>query len=563
VAEPDLDIGNIETVLDTLSVNCYYLEAYGTSYRFGLQIQLPKIHADRKASVPKQEIDECLRDAIFRVFNEGNIIKPVFFPENSSDIPDTPALTLIVLSPDHRRPDSRTIELIESMTKDHGASSRTYKSALIWSLVDNDASLTSEARNALAWEKIHFESEQLHLNERQNREVNEKIGKAKRDLKEAVWRSYKNLALLGKDNRIYLMDLGLIHSSAARTIVDLYLLQLKQKDIITSSISPNFLVKNWPPAFSIWSTRSVRDAFFASPLYPRLLNQQAVKEAISKGVSNGILAYFGQSEEGEYDPIYYRTDLLPDDVEISEEWFIAKEPPKRSGPCTIVVTPEQISIKPGDEVQFSAKVMNDRGQEVQTDAIDWKATGGSIDQLGLFRAGDIEGTYSVNAAARDATGSASVVISAGGRSLKRIVVSPQDAHIGPGRTQTFVAVGLDADGLEMPLAGVDWRATGGTIDVNGIFQAGMEEGFFTITASAEGVSSSSNLIVRALSPHWAGEIPHQKWTQFYNRILSKFAARKGLKLLVAVDISDASMEEVEEMRSALRELGLEDDVEVD
>jgi hypothetical protein len=98
----------------------------------------------------------------------------------------------------------------------------------------------------------------------------------------------------------------------------------------------------------------------------------------------------------------------------------------------MVVTPEQISIKPGDEVQFSAKVMNDRGQEVQTDAIDWKATGGSIDQLGLFRAGDIEGTYSVNAAARDATGSASVVISAGGRSLKRIVVSPQDAHIGPG-----------------------------------------------------------------------------------------------------------------------------------
>ena len=62
VAEPDLDIGNIETVLDTLSSNCYYLEAYGTSYRFGLQIQLPKIHADRKASVPKPEIDECLRE---------------------------------------------------------------------------------------------------------------------------------------------------------------------------------------------------------------------------------------------------------------------------------------------------------------------------------------------------------------------------------------------------------------------------------------------------------------------------------------------------------------------
>lgn len=147
--------------------------------------------------------------------------------------------------------------------------------------------------------------------------------------------------------------------------------------------------------------------------------------------------------------------------------------------------------------------------------------------------------------------------------MKQIVVSPQDTHIGPGKTQTFVAVALDADGHKVPLARVDWRATGGIIDINGIFQAGVEEGIFAITASAEGVSGSANLIVRALSPHWSGEIPHQKWTQFYNRILSKFAARKGLKLLVAVDISDASMEEVEEMRSALRELGLEDDVAVD
>src|SRR5690606_17914862 len=117
-------------------------------------------------------------------------------------------------------------------------------------------------------------------------------------------------------------------------------------------------------------------------------------------------------------------DLLPDDVEISEEWFIAKEPPKRSGPCTMVVSPEQVSIKPGDEVRFSAKVINEKGLEIKTDAIDWKATGGSIDQLGLFRAGDIEGTYSVNAEAREVTGSAGVIISAGSRSLKQIVVSP-------------------------------------------------------------------------------------------------------------------------------------------
>ncbi len=558
VAEPDLDIGNIETVLDMLSSNCYYLEAYGTSYRFGLQIQLPKIHADRKASVPKLEIDECLKNAIIKVFNEGNIIKPVFFPEKSSDIQDNPALALIVLSPDHRRLDRATMDLATSMTKDHGTSARTYKSALIWAMVDNDASLTSEARSALAWEKIHDEAETLHLNERQNREVNEKIGKTKRDLREAVWRSYKNLALLGKDNSISLIDLGLIHSSAAKTIVDLYLQQLRQKDIITSSISPNFLIKNWPPAFKEWSTKSVRDAFFASPLFPRLLNPEVVKEAISKGVSNGIFAYVGKSKTGEYDPVYYNMGLLPEEIEISEDWFIVKDKPPELH--AIVVTPSQTSITPGEEVPFRAKGLNKQGLEVKIDALNWIATGGTIDALGVFKAGTNEGAFSVNAIAGDVKGSAcvTILVLGVGRTLKRVTVSPQDSHIGPGKTQVFTAKGLDKDGLEVPLVKIDWSATGGTIDGKGVFQAGQEEGTFKVTAIVGDANGSASFKVGWLSPHWDGEIPHQKWTQFYNRILSKFAVRKGLKLTVAVDILDATEEEVEDMRAALRELGLED-----
>ena len=561
VAEPDLDIGNIETVLDTLSSNCYYLEAYGTSYRFGLQIQLPKIHADRKASVSKLETDECLRNAIVKVFNEGNIVKPVFFPEKSSDIPDNPSLSLIVLSPDHRRPDSTTLDLIDSMTKDHGTSARTYKCALIWTMVDSDSSLASEARNALAWEKIRDESDQLHLNERQNREVSEKIGKANKDLKEAVWRSYKNLAILGKDNRISLIDLGLIHSSAARTIMDLYLQQLKQKDIITGSISPNFLAKNWPPAFVEWSIRSVRDAFFASPLFPRLLNQEAVKEAISKGVSNKIFAYASKSATGEYDPIFYDTLLSPYDVEISDEWFIVKDP-KPPEPHEIIISPNHTSVMPGGEVGFTAIGLSKQGLEVKIEGLEWIAEGGNIDSLGAFKAGTTQGTFSVEAIAGSVKGSARVTIIAAsmGQELDSFIVSPQNMHIAPGKTQLFTAKGLNKEGIEVPLAKINWSSTGGVIDCNGFFLAGQDEGTFEITAIVGDAKSSASIRIGWLSPHWNGEIPHQKWTQFYNRILSKFAVRKGLKLNVSVDILDASEEEIEEMKAALRELGLVDAV---
>jgi predicted AAA+ superfamily ATPase len=36
VAEPDLDIGNVETALDALATSCYYLTVDGSHYRFGL-----------------------------------------------------------------------------------------------------------------------------------------------------------------------------------------------------------------------------------------------------------------------------------------------------------------------------------------------------------------------------------------------------------------------------------------------------------------------------------------------------------------------------------------------
>jgi len=60
-----------------------------------------------------------------------------------------------------------------------------------------------------------------------------------------------------------------------------------------------------------------------------------------------------------------------------------------------------------------------------------------------------------------------------------------------------------------------------------------------------------------------GEIPPQKWMNFYTKVLSKFASAAGLKLTVKVDVtpeSGVSKQKVEETKSALRELGLNDDV---
>ena len=62
---------------------------------------------------------------------------------------------------------------------------------------------------------------------------------------------------------------------------------------------------------------------------------------------------------------------------------------------------------------------------------------------------------------------------------------------------------------------------------------------------------------------WTGEIPPQKWMKFYTAVLSKFAAAKGLKLKLTVEVAPEggiSKQKLDETKSALRELGMNDDI---
>ena len=71
VAEPEIEIGNIETVLETLSTTCYFLSSEKNRYRFSLSPNLNKLLADRRASVQPKKIEERLRAEVQKVFAGG------------------------------------------------------------------------------------------------------------------------------------------------------------------------------------------------------------------------------------------------------------------------------------------------------------------------------------------------------------------------------------------------------------------------------------------------------------------------------------------------------------
>lgn len=139
VGQPDLDIGNVETVLEALAPPdgaCFYLDVVKNRYWFSMRPNLTQVLADRRAAVSGDpRIDDYVRAEIVKQFGAAEGVTSRFFPQDSGKIPNQPALTVVVLPPEQSLadPDS-TLALMERWTREYGSSARTFKSALVWAV---------------------------------------------------------------------------------------------------------------------------------------------------------------------------------------------------------------------------------------------------------------------------------------------------------------------------------------------------------------------------------------------------------------------------------------------
>jgi hypothetical protein len=162
--------------------------------------------------------------------------------------------------------------------------------------------------------------------------------------------------------------------------------------------------------------------------------------------------------------------------------------------------------------------------------------------------------------------------------LTSLVIQPAQTRIEPKKKTIFQANGIDQFGRTMPVEKVHWSATGGTIADDGVFAAGEDEGSFVVKAKAGTIEASTSIFIaktgsassktagKQLGFKWTGEIPSQKWMNFYTKVLSKHVGSGALKLTVSVEVNPEgglSEQRVQEAKAALRELGLADDVQVE
>ena len=503
---PDANLADLDNVLEGLATTCFYLNWDRNRYRFGLSPNLNQILVSRRGAVQPKAIDERVRQQTQKLFDKHTAdasrqIDRKYYPARSNDVPSRPMLTLVVLGLDTPEGDKRTGELMESIVRDCGSSGRTYKSALIFAVPDSGDAVREAARNALAWEDIEDDEDtKKRIDEGQRNLLARNLRNAQRDLDEAIFRTYRHVYLLGKDNKLRPIDLGQITSSSAGSIVELILRELQRCEEFTDGISPARLVRYWPPALTEWSTKAVRDAFYSSPQLSRLLNPDSIKRTVSDGVTQGLLGYARKDAAGRLKLEKFKESLPEADVEISEDVFVLKaedaqkllEPPRLA---TLTIRPEQVVLKPGEQASFVCSALDQYGHPIAAPAVTWAASGGTITPEGLYTAGGTGGLHTVRA-------------TAGGREAIAEVRLKQEEErpVGPG--------------TEVPIE-----------------------------------------LPRKRTLRWRGTVPPQKWMNFYTKVLTRFATSQELRLEVSFEVPvdrNEAQSKVDETRSGLKELGLDD-----
>jgi hypothetical protein len=165
----------------------------------------------------------------------------------------------------------------------------------------------------------------------------------------------------------------------------------------------------------------------------------------------------------------------------------------------VVVSPRVMTIEGTQQVLFRAY---EADLTTQVTSIEWTASGGSIAGDGTYSSsttGDFRVVGKRVGNPHNLPDTSAVKVVAVQTTLAGVVVSPSGASVIGGQQQQYTAAGLMSDGSTVAI-GVTWSATGGTIDVGGLFMAGNTGGTFQVIAThvTTGIADTVPVTVRAV-----------------------------------------------------------------
>ena len=364
---PDLDTTSIDNAANALETSAFFIRRDGTDgYRIHHEPTLTKVVADRRASLDEKEVGAALREFVKKQFEARGRARRrtgvVFFPEDSSKVPDSPRLTLVVLDPETEwRPEEEAVaRRLAAWTARRGLSPRLHSGCLVWCLRTPGRGLRDRIETWLAWKRVESEvTRGDHGKDRPVQRVRSEVSDAERAARDEVWAGYRVLAISDRrdPSGLRILDLGAGYASAGKLLPDHLLDALRSEGILNETVGAGYIDRNWPPQFAdsgAWPLSGLRQSFLSGALTRLLDTDEVLRQKIPEFVRKrefGLASII--NDDGRYGRLWYGEMVAEEEVEFDKEVYLltrkkAEEARKQDEEPTPVPDDDDSDRKKGD-----------------------------------------------------------------------------------------------------------------------------------------------------------------------------------------------------------------------
>ena len=336
VLEPGDDPELLRRVLHHLLERCWYLADDGRRYRFGTEVQLPKLIADEMAVVAVTLAKAKLEERIRQIWSRG-ALEPVFFPSEPAAVPDDAGVPKLVIvhfdAAAVTAAQTEPPELVRTLFEQAGVAGgfRRYRNNLVFLVADQEQkeALVTLAKRYLAIERLAGDPARLRdFSPEQQRRLREMRDQAELELRVGITRAYRFLYYPSGDVQpgatplarelLPAQDQGAVKGNQTEVVVRL-LRQLEKLRLGDDSPPPAAYVRAraWDGQQGRVSTEDVRRAFAQRVTLPMLAEPTLLKRTVREGIRGGEWVYYVASEGKAYDA--QSPEPL---VELSEDTFL-------------------------------------------------------------------------------------------------------------------------------------------------------------------------------------------------------------------------------------------------
>lgn len=353
---PDLDSTTVKAVLKELVGKCLYIHYDGARYAFKTTPNVNKLLED--------EVNETIRrgDTETKSFIKGILEKnlagksAIIWPHQSKNIPDQEPRFLITYLPlefvYQKDQDNKGVEFLTQ----YGDKPRIYRNALALALPDKNQiePLRRAVRYLNAIERVRGKKKSFNLTGEQLEQLKERDKTEKAALESSLRNLYSAVWLLKIENgtpTLEKLEIGGRALEAQNIHERLMELVIRVSRKVFDTLSPRKIVElmklGEEGKLGIETKESIH-AFFSTPDFPRIADENVIKEAICKGVNAGL---FGLTSKEKVQVVEGKLTVPPDRVTIGKE-ISAEEIDLPSG---FVVMPDVIPKEKEPEVKEEPK----------------------------------------------------------------------------------------------------------------------------------------------------------------------------------------------------------------